>query len=244
MTMNESSTPNTWGNFFGRHRFGGLLIVMLGLIIGKSILLRYDITSRWFNSAISMIVFASVISLCYERRERLYSLLFGVPTILLIEGGRLTTDRSGDWVHFVGQVCGILFLFGAATLIVKSLFRERTLTYDSLFGAVCGYLFLGLGWSVVYAIVEGFQPGSFQFNGAVAPGEASASKSPDILVYYSFITLTTVGYGDIAPASSTTRTLAWIEAISGQFYLAVIVAALVSILSMNMGSNASKNDQG
>jgi len=52
-----------------------------------------------------------------------------------------------------------------------------------------------------------------------------------VLTYYSFVTLTTVGYGDISPVSPATRTLAWMEAITGQFYLAVIVAGLVSVLA-------------
>jgi hypothetical protein len=52
-----------------------------------------------------------------------------------------------------------------------------------------------------------------------------------VLTYYSFVTLTTVGYGDINPVSPATRTLAWMEAVTGQFYLAVIVAGLVSLLA-------------
>jgi len=58
-----------------------------------------------------------------------------------------------------------------------------------------------------------------------------AGSPPHVLTYYSFVTLTTVGYGDISPLSPATRTLAWIEAITGQFYLAVIVAGLVSTLA-------------
>jgi uncharacterized membrane protein len=57
------------------------------------------------------------------------------------------------------------------------------------------------------------------------------SLLPHVLTYYSFVTLTTVGYGDISPVSPATRTLAWMEAITGQFYLAVIVAGLVSVLA-------------
>ena len=54
-----------------------------------------------------------------------------------------------------------------------------------------------------------------------------------MLTYYSFVTLTTVGYGDVTPISPVTRTFAWIEAITGQFYLAIIVAGLVSLLITN-----------
>jgi Ion channel len=64
---------------------------------------------------------------------------------------------------------------------------------------------------------------------------------PNVLTYYSFVTLTTVGYGDVTPISATTRTLAWIEAMSGQFYLAVIVAGLVSLIVANTSQSTPTN---
>jgi hypothetical protein len=116
---------------------------------------------------------------------------------------------------------------------VKSLFSARTLTFDSILGAVCGYLFLGLGWAVLYSMIEGFRPGSFEISPKLVTGVEPARPLPHVLTYYSFVTLTTVGYGDISPVSPATRTLAWMEAITGQFYLAVIVAGLVSVLATN-----------
>ena len=58
-----------------------------------------------------------------------------------------------------------------------------------------------------------------------------ARPLPHVLTYYSFVTLTTVGYGDVSPVSAAARTLAWVEALTGQFYLAVIVAGLVSVMA-------------
>src|SRR5262249_57380705 len=101
-----------------------------------------------------------------------------------------------------------------------------TLKFDSFLGAVCGYLFLGLGWAVLYSMIEGFRPGSFEIGPKLVTGGEVARPLPHVLTYYSFVTLTTVGYGDISPVSPAARTLAWIEAITGQFYLAVIVAGV------------------
>ena len=116
-------------------------------------------------------------------------------------------------------------------LIVRSLFSARPLTFDSVLGAVCGYLFLGLGWAVLYSVIEGFRPGSFEVAPRLVTGGDPARPLPQVLTYYSFVTLTTVGYGDISPVSPAARTLAWVEAVTGQFYLAVIVAGLVSLLA-------------
>ena len=132
---------------------------------------------------------------------------------------------------FAGHLCEVLFLSGASVLIVKSLFSAPTLKFDSILGAVCGYLFLGLAWAVLYSMIEGFRPGSFEISPKLVTGGEPARPLPHVLTYYSFVTLTTVGYGDISPVSPATRTLAWMEAVTGQFYLAVIVAGLVSVLA-------------
>jgi hypothetical protein len=73
-------------------------------------------------------------------------------------------------VLLAGHLCEVLFLFGASALIVRSLFTARTLTFDGVLGAVCGYLFLGLGWAVLYSLAEGFRPGSFAVGPRLATG--------------------------------------------------------------------------
>jgi hypothetical protein len=151
--------------------------------------------------------------------------------VLLSLGGHALPQEASAPVLLVGHLCEVLFLFAASVLIVKSLFSGRTLTFDSILGAVCGYLFLGLGWAVLYALIEGFRPGSFAISPKLVTGGEAARPLPHVLTYYSFVTLTTVGYGDISPVSPATRTLSWMEAVTGQFYLAVIVAGLVSVLA-------------
>ena len=92
---------------------------------------------------------------------------------------------------------------------------------------MCGYLLLGIIWSLLYSAVETALPGSFS---APAPGIdniVAGRADRGALSYYSFITLATVGYGDVAPITPLARTLAWMEAIAGQFYLAILVAGLV-----------------
>jgi hypothetical protein len=92
---------------------------------------------------------------------------------------------------------------------------------------VCGYLLLGIIWSLLYSAVETVSPGSFA---VPVRGESAVVNQPldrGILGYYSFITLATVGYGDVTPTTTLARTLAWMEAITGQLYLAILVAGLV-----------------
>lgn len=229
------AVTKSWGQAYREHRFAVLLVILSVLLTGAPLLLSLGFSARWFDGVLSLLTLISIVSLCFERHERICALVFGVPTLLLTGAGQLLTESGNRWIMVVGHVSGTVFLFGAAVLIVRSLFGHHTLTFDSILGAVCGYLFLGLGWAIVYSMIETVQPHSFEFNRSEfdlphAPVGEPRRQSPDRLIYYSFVTLTTVGYGDIRPISPATRTLAWIEAISGQFYLAVIVAGLVSMM--------------
>ncbi len=233
MARGESQTTleGDWRRAYSQRRFGVLLVILVALLAGPPVLLGFGLPAAWFDGLLALLLVAAIVSLCFERRQRLFALVLGIPTVLLSLGGHALPGEAGVPVLFAGHLCEVLFLLGASVLIVKSLFSAPMLTFDSIFGAVCGYLFLGLGWAVLYSLIEGFQPGSFEISPKLVTGGEAARPLPQVLTYYSFVTLTTVGYGDISPVSAATRTLAWLEAITGQFYLAVIVAGLVSVLA-------------
>jgi hypothetical protein len=119
----------------------------------------------------------------------------------------------------------LLTIFAIVTIVVILLvqvFATGPITARRIQGAIAVYLGFGFGWARAYAITASMNPGSFQSSG-------SAPSTPDDWLYYSFITLTTVGYGDIAPVHPIARSLALFEAVTGQLYLAVLLARLVSL---------------
>jgi hypothetical protein len=227
----QKTVERDWWQAYSERRFGVLLVVLAALLAGPPILLGFGLSAAWFDGLMALLLVAAILSLCFERHQRLFALLLGIPTVLLSVGGHALPGQVGVPVLLAGHLCEVLFLLGASVLIVKSLFSAPTLRFDSILGAVCGYLFLGLGWAVLYSVIEGFRPGSFEISPKLVTGDEAARPLPQVLTYFSFVTLTTVGYGDISPVSPAARTLAWIEAITGQFYLAVIVAGLVSVLA-------------
>jgi hypothetical protein len=227
----QKAQEGDWRNAYSERRFGILLVILVILLAGPPVLLGFGLSAAWFDGLMALLMLAAILSLCFDRHQRLLALVLGIPTVLLSLGGHVLPGEVSVPVLFAGHVCAVLFLFGASVLIVKSLFSALTLTFDSILGAVCGYLFLGLGWAVLYALIEGFQPGSFEISPKLVTGGEHARPLPHVLTYFSFVTLTTVGYGDISPVSAATRTLSWMEAITGQFYLAVIVAGLVGLLA-------------
>ena len=117
-----------------------------------------------------------------------------------------------------------LALFFAVMLaaLFSHILAAREVTTDLIIGAASTYFLIGFLWAFVFFFIETLSPGSFRLE------EASADLESQF-IYYSFVTLATVGYGDITPASMLARSYSVLEAIIGQLYLAVLVAGLVGL---------------
>lgn len=144
-----------------------------------------------------------------------------------------------DWTRL--DLLWLAFLSGylivTAKVAMQQVLFSGSVDTNKIIGAVCVYLLLGLIWTTFYLMVAELTPGAF--NG-IEQGPWNQAF-PD-MVYYSFITLATVGYGEISPATPIARFLAMAEAIVGQFYIAILVASLVGIRISGVGS-ASDNDE-
>jgi hypothetical protein len=117
-------------------------------------------------------------------------------------------------------------LFGFLILAIRSALRQvvfsTEINANRLFGAVCVYLMIGVLWALMFSALDDLDPDAFAGALSGSAGEWSLEW-----LYYSFVTLTTLGYGDILPVSTTARALAYSEAVVGVFYMAMLVAALV-----------------
>ena len=100
-------------------------------------------------------------------------------------------------------------------------------TGEVLFAVACVYLLLALIWAMGFGIADTLTPGALVFPEDLGAGEALTGRG--LYMYFSFVTLTTLGYGDIAPASDTTRMMAMLEATLGQLFLVMVVARLVGM---------------
>jgi voltage-gated potassium channel Kch len=115
------------------------------------------------------------------------------------------------------------FLLVAIAYTLGHVARGTDINVNRLIGAVCIYLLLGVIWAVAYTAIEIIAPGSFK---GFAPTLGRGWDSE--WLYFSFVTMTTLGYGDISPVSATAKVLAYFQAVFGQFYIAILVAGLVS----------------
>jgi hypothetical protein len=107
-------------------------------------------------------------------------------------------------------------------VVLGQTFRAGPVTGHRIQGGIAGYLLLGLVWAQAYALVEILHPGSFS-------GAINAAAGHRSFAYFSFVTLTTVGYGDILPVHPAARSLAMLEAVTGPLYIAILLARLVSL---------------
>jgi voltage-gated potassium channel len=134
----------------------------------------------------------------------------------------------------VSQAARFAFLCYVMAIIVRRVMRDRTVTFDTVAGAACAYMLLGVVWGDLFSLVERWRPGSFVIppGWLVGPGQDMRA----VLMYFSFATLTTVGYGDIHPNNPATGSLCAAEALIGQLYLAIMIARLVGLYAAQRGS--------
>jgi len=131
------------------------------------------------------------------------------------------------WAVFVSHSSIILLVAFFCVSILAYVLRSGRVTSDKIFAAICVYLLLAFAWTYAYALLEDMQPGSFTASTETGRNDYVAHVMQ--LRYFSFMTLTTVGYGDVLPRSPAARTMAVLEAVMGQIYLAVLVARLVGL---------------
>ena len=113
----------------------------------------------------------------------------------------------------------VITVWATATQVVIG----NEISANRVVGAISLYLLLGVFWAIIYAVIEQINQGSF--HGLSEPLHQGWSSD---WLYFSFVTMTTLGYGDITPVTATARTLAYMQAVFGQFYIAILVAGLVS----------------
>jgi hypothetical protein len=116
------------------------------------------------------------------------------------------------------------FLF-YARIVLLVMFRSGRVTWSRIQGGISAYMLLGLVWASAFELIEHFSPGAFRFISQPADVEQLSAK----LVYFSFCTLTTVGFGDVTPVHPLARSLAIAEALTGQLFPAILIGALVAM---------------
>lgn len=164
-----------------------------------------------------LIPVASVYTLSDRKRHWVVAAILAVPTLVGLAGAQTGVHVVPPVVSHLSALCLFAFTTG---VVNRRVMASHRVTTDELYGAAAVYLLMGVTWTIAYLALENVRPGSFQFPDDRPPA------LPDLL-YFSYATLTTVGYGDIRPATDGARSLAILEAVSGVMYVAISVARLL-----------------
>jgi hypothetical protein len=161
------------------------------------------------------------------------------PAIMVLAGLLMAAALVGIWwrhfspsllAHRFQLIAGGLFVGLVVYRLLRYAVQAPQVNVEMLCAAVSVYLIMGVLWAFAYTLVGLFLPGAFRFAAATDAGRTLAGFEA---LYFSFATLSTVGYGDIFPVANVARMLAMLEATCGMFYVAILVARLVSIYTAN-----------
>jgi voltage-gated potassium channel Kch len=158
---------------------------------------------------------------------------------VLVVGVQLTFEAQlwglDPWVNRVLQdATTMAFLSWVLVVVLREVFRPSTTELDAVIGALCGFVLILAGFMRLHGLLEAWVPGSYQASGPPLSG-ASDPGLIAIFQYFSTVTLTTVGFGDIVPVTPAARLATGLEAIVGQLYLAVVIATLVGRVAARRG---------
>ena len=184
------------------------------------------------------LVTASVLfaALAVAGSQRITLLLFSAALIV-----HLAATASADAVIIMAaDAFRLIFLCYVVALVIYRVLADRAVSLDTVAGAACAYMLLGVVWGDLFMLLESWRPGSFHVPPAWTHGTGRTVRSS--LMYFSFATLTTVGYGEIHPNDPAAGSICASEALIGQLYLAIMIARLVGLHTSRTGS--AGNDHG
>ncbi len=207
-----------------KNRFFFLFIALMLFFVLNPFFVDSTEDMTVFGILFTLTLFFSVYIIKHRSRFLIIGIIFA--TLSLIGHWTLLFITQNKEVFVLDYIVTIIFFMIITTAVLNYVLEDKKITSSTIFGAICGYLLIGLTWSFVHLIIYTLSPDAYTMTKGL-------SNNPDVrvlhFIYYSFVTLSTLGFGDISPVSSAARTFSWIEAISGQIYLTVWIAQLIGL---------------
>lgn len=207
-------------------RYAAILTAALVLFVFEPVLAG-ERGIPWGLSAVSLLLLVGSLRAVWEDRA-----FFRV--VVVLGAGYWVCEAleplAPDALPIATDVFGLAFLGATIGGILSDIFRRTEITADTVFGASAVYLLIGLWFARGFMLIAHVEPGAFAVSDALdVELQQDDFRSSGLLYYFSLITLTTVGYGDIAPVSPVARNLAAVEAVIAQLFIAAVIARLVGL---------------
>jgi hypothetical protein len=223
------------------HKYAILLAAIVGVALVESFshrLLLGPVASDLAISTTQLLVFLIV----FDRRvNRLVGFIaFATAVASALAHYVLPPSYPEASLRLINHSALLLLLGFATIVILRNIFEQRVVRTDDVLGAVCGYLLAAAAWSNLFMLVEIFVPGSYSVGTGFGAGLDSWHGRTAVFNYVSLGSLTGVGSGEVVPVSPPATVLTTLEAVFGQFYIAIVVAQLVGArLSQALQRNSS-----
>ena len=234
--MNKLSAKlSEWSKRFLVGDFKQLLFFLILLFIFRPYDIGLEYISIW-HICFTGVLLAAIFNCHHTTGVKVLALILGIPTFIL---NWWSLFRLSEWLFVIALGASMVFLVFAVFSLINRVLLGKV-TSDVLRGTICVYFMIGFAFAIMYTIMELLYPGSF--NGLIErrplfPHGHYHSE----MIYFSFITLLAIGYGDITPAGDVGQMLAVAEGIIGQFYLAILVARIVSVYARRARAQAEAN---
>lgn len=213
-------TRSPFATAYLRRRYAILFHTLLLTLGAAPVIGAVGLDTRLLELLLAVSLLAAVLPFGTWRSR--WTLLLILAAALALRVGMLSTDEADVSTASVGVMTVVALLAAAGAF--RFALRSAVVSSEHVYAALSAYLLAGTFFGVFYWVLEHFVPGSL-----LAVGEgASAGFSMLDGIYFSFVTLATLGYGDVLPHGDVARGFAVVEAVAGQLYLAVLVARLVS----------------
>ncbi len=235
-------------SYFRHARFAVLLFLLGSLMLAAPFFGAVDIRSKSGLAEISLgILFVSMLmSAAHAAAQSRVSMIVAwclLAPLIVIWIIDIATGPNNT-IAVARHTVGLAYVGYVILLIFRYLFATVRVTVNTIAASLCIYFLIAIVWAEIYSIMEIANPGSFQIIGADIKdvslelgGEGTA-----LALYYSLVTLTTLGYGDIVPRTAPARMFAAMEAVTGQMYLAVLVARLVGMHIVHSRDDSRRPD--
>ena len=218
-----------WSGFDPRHYWSeergltSLLVFSLVYLFVICALTNFSFAVKVADLFFALIIVAGVLTTFKQRWVRFFAISLAVASLSIIFEQSL---YPGGPLAIVDLLLKLIFIGLLLAVLIVQVFKSGPVTAHRIRGAIVVYLLLGGAWGLLYRLIHLTTPHAFHLAAGVAATNPESLQR--LLDYFSFITLTTTGFGDITPTNPLTRTLAMFEAMTGQFYLVVTMARLVS----------------
>jgi hypothetical protein len=199
----------------------GLLLFLVFFFIISPFFSHGNAARVVLDISVILLLILSVYICSFNNRDLVFSGLLAIPALI-----RLINPSVG--LNELTLICNAAFFAFVIFVILRKLFSTKHVTMDVIYAAITIYFLIGVFWGFIYMLLEYFYPGSFKLPQSTAEGALYPELGQD-MIYYSFVTLTTVGFGDIHALSQPAKSFSALEAMMGPLYLAVLVARLVGM---------------